>query len=96
MKKINLLSVFMLLFVLQTYAQKGLEVATRLKNFHNEWIKPMIPIIGALVLVVGALANLGKLIGEERDTKAFIKSIALYLGGYFALVAIIEGMISLA
>jgi hypothetical protein len=40
------------------------------------------------VLIVGALANIGKVLGDSRDYRGFITSIVLYLAVYFCLVGI--------
>ena len=57
--------------------------------FYTVWVKPAIPIIGGLVLIVGALANIGKVLGDSRDYRGFITSIVLYLAVYFCLVGIV-------
>lgn len=84
-KTISLLAVLML-FSIEIQAQ----VTNVLNNFYTVWVKPAIPIIGGLVLIVGALMNMGKIIhNESRDVKGFISGIVLYLAVYFCLVGIV-------
>ena len=84
-KTISLLAVF-LLFSIEMQAQ----VTNVLNNFYTVWVKPAIPIIGGLVLIVGALMNMGKIIhNESRDVKGFMSGIVLYLAVYFCLIGIV-------
>jgi hypothetical protein len=83
-KAISLLGV-LLLFSIEIQAQ----VTNVLNNFYTVWVKPAIPIIGGLVLIVGALANMGKVLGESRDYKGFVTGIVLYVAVYFCLVGIV-------
>ena len=84
-KAMSLLAVF-LLFSIEMQAQ----VTNVLNNFYTVWVKPAIPIIGGLVLIVGALMNMGKVIhNESRDVKGFISGIVLYLAVYFCIVGIV-------
>jgi hypothetical protein len=84
-KAISLLGV-LLLFSIEIQAQ----VTNILNNFYTVWVKPAIPIIGGLVLIVGALMNMGKVIhNESRDVKGFISGIVLYLAVYFSVVGIV-------
>lgn len=76
----------LLLFSIEMQAQ----VTNVLNNFYTVWVKPAIPIIGGLVLIVGALMNMGKVIhNESRDVKGFITGIVLYVAVYFCLVGIV-------
>ena len=84
-KTISLLALF-ILFSVEMQAQ----VTNVLNNFYSVWVKPAIPIIGGLVLIVGALMNMGKVIhNESRDVKGFISGIVLYLAVYFCLIGIV-------
>jgi len=84
-KTISLLAV-LLLFSIDMQAQ----VTNVLNNFYSVWVKPAIPIIGGLVLIVGALMNMGKVIhNESRDVKGFLSGIVLYLAVYFCIVGIV-------
>ena len=85
MKKTICLLALLLLFSFEIQAQ----VTNVLNNFYTVWVKPAIPIIGGLVLIVGALANIGKVLGDSRDYRGFITSIVLYLAVYFCLVGIV-------
>ena len=85
MKRTISLLALILLFSIEIQAQ----VTNVLNNFYTVWIKPAIPIIGGLVLIVGALLNMGKLFGESRDYKGFLTSLVLYLAVYFCLVGIV-------
>jgi hypothetical protein len=85
MKKTISLLALLMLFSIEIQAQ----VTNVLNNFYTVWVKPAIPIIGGLVLIVGALANMGKVLGESRDYKGFITGIVLYLAVYFCLVGIV-------
>jgi amino acid permease len=85
-KAISLLALF-ILFSVEMQAQ----VTNVLNNFYSVWVKPAIPIIGGLVLIVGALMNMGKVIhNESRDVKGFLSGIVLYLAVYFCLVGIVS------
>ena len=84
-KTISLLALF-ILFSVEMQAQ----VTNVLNNFYSVWVKPAIPIIGGLVLIVGALMNMGKVIhNESREVKGFISGIVLYLAVYFCLIGIV-------
>jgi uncharacterized membrane protein len=83
-KAISLLGV-LLLFTIELQAQ----VTNVLNNFYTVWVKPAIPIVGGLVLVVGALANMSKVLGEARDYRGFVTGIVLYVAVYFCLVGIV-------
>ena len=86
MKKAISLFGVLLLFSIEIQAQ----VTNILNNFYTVWVKPAIPIIGGLVLIVGALMNMGKIIhNESRDVKGFISGIVLYLAVYFSVVGIV-------
>ena len=86
MKKVISFLAFFLLVSIEMQAQ----VTNVLNNFYTVWVKPAIPIIGGLVLIVGALMNMGKVIhNESRDVKGFISGIVLYLAVYFCLVGIV-------
>lgn len=86
MKKAILFLAFFLLVSIEMQAQ----VTNVLNNFYSVWVKPAIPIIGGLVLIVGALMNMGKVIhNESRDVKGFISGIVLYLAVYFCLIGIV-------
>jgi uncharacterized membrane protein len=82
-KTISLLAV-LLLFSIEMQAQ----VTNVLNNYYTVWVKPAIPIIGGLVLIVFALLNMGKLFGESRDYKGFLTSLVLYVVVYFCVVGI--------
>ena len=85
MKKALSFLAFFLLISIEMQAQ----VTNVLNNFYSVWVKPAIPIVGGLVLIVGALMNMGKVIhNESRDVKGFISGIVLYLAVYFCLVGI--------
>lgn len=85
MKKAISFLAFFLLISIEMQAQ----VTNVLNNFYSVWVKPAIPIIGGLVLIVAALMNMGKVIhNESRDVKGFISGIVLYLVVYFCLVGI--------
>jgi hypothetical protein len=85
MKKAISFLAFFLLISIEMQAQ----VTNVLNNFYSVWVKPAIPIVGGLVLIVGALMNMGKVIhNESRDVKGFISGIVLYLAVYFCLVGI--------
>jgi hypothetical protein len=83
-KTISLLALFMLISI-----EMQAQVTNVLNNFYTVWVKPAIPIIGGLVLIVGALMNMGKVLGEARDYKGFITGIVLYVAVYFCLVGIV-------
>ena len=86
MKRAISLFAMLLLFSIEMQAQ----VTNVLNNFYTVWVKPAIPIIGGLVLIVGALMNMGKVIhNESRDVKGFLSGIVLYLAVYFCLVGIV-------
>ncbi|HEY5123125.1 MAG TPA: hypothetical protein VIK14_05265 [Ignavibacteria bacterium] len=86
MKRTISLFAMLLLFSIEMQAQ----VTNVLNNFYTVWVKPAIPIIGGLVLIVGALMNMGKVIhNESRDVKGFITGIVLYLAVYFCVVGIV-------
>ena len=85
MKKVISLLGVLLLFSIEIQAQ----VTNILNNFYTVWVKPAIPIIGGLVLIVFALLNMGKVLGESRDYKGFITGIVLYVAVYFCLVGIV-------
>jgi uncharacterized membrane protein YidH (DUF202 family) len=86
MKRAISLFAMLLLFSIEMQAQ----VTNVLNNFYTVWVKPAIPIIGGLVLIVGALMNMGKVIhNESRDVKGFITGIVLYLAVYFCVVGIV-------
>lgn len=86
MKRTISLFAMLLLFSIEMQAQ----VTNVLNNFYTVWVKPAIPIIGGLVLIVGALMNMGKVIhNESRDVKGFITGIVLYVAVYFCLVGIV-------
>jgi len=83
-KTISLLALF-LLFSIEMQAQ----VTNVLNNFYSVWVKPAIPIVGGLVLLVGAALNMGKILNSEaRDYKGFIMALVLYVAVYFCIVAI--------
>ena len=89
-KTISLLALF-LLFSIEMQAQ----VTNVLNNFYTVWVKPAIPIIGGIVLVVGALMNMGKVLhSESRDIKGFISGIVLYVAVYFSVVGIVAYIIA--
>ena len=80
---------FLALFMLISYEAQA-QITNVLNNFYTVWVKPAIPIVGGLVLIVGALMNMGKVINaESRDYKGFITGIVLYLAVYFCLVGIV-------
>ena len=86
MKRTISLFAMLLLFSIEMQAQ----VTNVLNNFYTVLVKPAIPIIGGLVLIVGALMNMGKVIhNESRDVKGFITGIVLYLAVYFCVVGIV-------
>ena len=86
MKKTFSLIAVLLLFSIEMQAQ----VTNVLNNFYSVWVKPAIPIIGGLVLIVGALMNMSKVIhNESRDVKGFLSGIVLYLAVYFCIVGIV-------
>jgi uncharacterized membrane protein YidH (DUF202 family) len=85
MKKAISLFAVLMFFSIEMQAQ----VTNVLNNFYTVWVKPAIPIIGGIVLVVGALMNMGKILNSEaRDYKGFITGIILYLAVYFCVVGI--------
>jgi len=66
------------------------QVTNVLNNFYSVWVKPAIPIIGGLVLIVGALMNMGKILNSEaRDYKGFLLGLVLYVAVYFSIVGIV-------
>jgi hypothetical protein len=80
---------FLALFMLISYEAQA-QITNTLNNFYSVWVKPAIPIVAGLVLIVGALMNMGKVINaESRDYKGFITGIVLYLAVYFSLVGIV-------
>ena len=84
-KAISVLAV-LLLFSIEMQAQ----VTNVLNNFYTVWVKPAIPIIGGLVLIVGALMNMGKILNSEaRDYKGFLTGLVLYVAVYFCIVGIV-------
>ena len=86
MKKVISLLGVLLLFSIEIQAQ----VTNILNNFYTVWVKPAIPIIGGIVLIVGALMNMGKILhSESRDIKAFVSGIVLYVAVYFSVVGIV-------
>jgi len=85
MKKTFSLIAVLLFFSIETQAQ----VTNVLNNFYTVWVKPAIPIVGGLVLLVGALLNMGKILNSEaRDYKGFLQAIVLYVVVYFCIVGI--------
>lgn len=85
MKKLYSVAAMMLLFVLQGYSQ---DIGTAAKNFDSTWIRPLIPVIGAICFIVGAMMNAGKLQGDNKDYKGFFMGVGLYLGGFILAVLI--------
>jgi hypothetical protein len=86
MKKAISFLAFFLLVSIEMQAQ----VTNVLNNFYSVWVKPAIPIIGGLVLIVGALMNMGKILNSEaRDYKGFLLSLVLYVAVYFCIVGIV-------
>ena len=86
MKKTISLLALLLFFSVEMQAQ----ITNVLNNFYSVWVKPAIPIVAGLVLIVGALANMGKVLGESRDYKGFAQGIVLYLVVYLCLVGIVS------
>ncbi|MDW5298909.1 MAG: hypothetical protein SA378_02045 [Sedimentibacter sp.] len=86
MKKTISLLALLLFFSIEMQAQ----ITNVLNNFYSVWVKPAIPIVAGLVLIVGALANMGKVLGESRDYKGFAQGIVLYLAVYLCVVAIVS------
>ena len=83
-KTISLLALFMLISI-----EMQAQVTNVLNNFYTVWVKPAIPIVGGLVLLVGALLNMGKILNSEaRDYKGFLQAIVLYVAVYFCIVGI--------
>jgi hypothetical protein len=92
MKKIFLSAVLMLLSMVPALAQ----ATTKLNEFNNTWVKPLFPIVAAIVFIAGALMNMGKFFGEHRDIKGGITNIFIYLGVLFVIAAIYTGIMSMA
>lgn len=83
-KTISVLAVLLLISI-----EMQAQVTNVLNNFYSVWVKPAIPIIGGLVLIVGALMNMGKILNSEaRDYKGFLQGLVLYVVVYFCIVGI--------
>lgn len=93
MKKFYSVAAFMLLLVLQSQAQA---IGQAAKDFDTTWVKPLIPVIGAICFIVGALMNIGKLQGESRDYKGFFTGVGLYVGGFLLAVLVYKFIMNMA
>lgn len=91
MKKIYLVAVFMVLFVAPSMAQ----IAVKMQEFNNTWVKPGFFIAAAIIFVVGALLNMGKFFGEHQDIKKGVTNILVYLGVLFLVGAIYTGIMTM-
>lgn len=53
---------------------------SKLAEFENTYLKPLFPVVVGIAFLIGALTNIGKLWGENRDIKGFFINIFIYIG----------------
>jgi FtsH-binding integral membrane protein len=82
MKKIYLVASFMLLAFFSN-AQ-----VTKLTEFETNYLKPFFPVVASVIFIIGVLANLHQLKGEERDIKKFFIGVLIYPAGLLLVVGI--------
>ena len=60
----------------------------RLTEFENNYLKPLFPIVAGIVFIGGALINIGKFFGENRDIKQGLINMFVYIGVLFLIAAL--------
>ncbi len=78
---------------MQSQAQN---IGSAMKDFDSTWVRPLIPVVGAICFIIGALMNIGKLQGDNKDYKGFFSGVGLYLGGFILAVLIYKFLFSYA
>lgn len=93
MKKNNLKKTVMLFaFTLCVFAAQANAFVDVVTELRDEWLRPAYPIIAGAVFLVGALMNLGKFFGENRDIKQGAVNIIIYLGAVLVIVGVFEAI----
>jgi len=91
MKKLLTLTLVTMLPIC-TFAQ----ITQKLSEFETTWLKPAFPIIAGIVFIIGALTNIGKFFGENRDVKQGVINIVMYLAVVFVIAGIYTAIRSMS
>lgn len=79
----------LVLMVTAAHANAFVDAVTEIRD---EWLRPAYPIIAGAVFIVGAVMNLGKFFGENRDVKQGATNIIIYLGATLVIVGVFEAI----
>ena len=84
-------------FMCVAYAsQAASSFAATLQSVTDEYVRPAYPIVAGMVFIFGALLNLGKFFGENRDVKQGITNIGIYLLVVIVIVGVYETIVGLS
>ncbi len=93
MKKSSLFLGAFLLGIASVQAQ-NLGFSQAAENFWAE-VRATAPVIFAIIFLVSALINSGKLYGESRDYVAFFRGLGIWAGSLTAIGAIVTYILSM-
>jgi sterol desaturase/sphingolipid hydroxylase (fatty acid hydroxylase superfamily) len=93
-KRLSLVA-FSLIFIANSiFAQS--EVISGFTNFRDSWMRPLYPVIVGIVLLGGALFNIGLIWGENKEWKTFFSKLGIYLLAVTVIVGIYEAVTAIA
>lgn len=77
-------------FLFSFGAMVFLNVAGQIWDLYDTEVRPLFAPLLLIVFVAGALMNIGKVLGEDRDYKAFFFSIGRYVLAAFVIIGVAE------
>lgn len=69
-----------------------MSISTQLWGLYDTEVKPLFGIIALIVFVVGAMFNISKVLGEERDYKGFFMGVGRFMLAMVVIIAVAEAI----
>lgn len=94
LKKLTFLATALFLITNDLLAQS--EVISGFTSFRDSWMRPLYPVIVGIVLLGGALFNIGLIWGENKEWKTFFSKLGIYLLAVTVIVGVYEAVTAIA
>lgn len=92
-KKLLVLVMFLIAITNNLCAQA--QVISKFTAFRDNWMRPLYPIVIAIVFLGGALFNIGLVWGENKEWKTFFTKIGIFLLAATIIVGVFEAVMAI-
>jgi len=72
------------------------DFSSELQSILDDTVRPLYPIVIAMVFLVSALMSIGEIWGDHKNWKNFLSKVGLYVGICVGIVVVFEFLLTLS